>query len=909
MIRTDILLLSAMLALAVGCGDDSTAAAPDVKTLPVPDVTVSVSDQTATVRWSISEPVEAVRFTFELYAGDAAAPLQSATTRLGSQRFEMETGVSYRFRVLAAAPLGSAEWQDSEFSDFVVFSGDMLGTPAARLVEKSDDSATLSWTAVAGAAEYAYELYEGDDAAPCRAAATIRTTVELTGLSANTAYRFRVKAVAEEEGDDSSYSEPVAFTTDRSSVDPGVDLGLPLADENDGVLRAFPGAEGGGMYTTGGRGGKVYHVTNLNDSGAGSFRAAAEASGKRIVVFDVAGTVHLTSDLRIRNGNLTVAGQTAPGGGVCIAGGTVVIDADNVIIRYMRFRLGDLNTGGNLSDGSDTIWGRYHKDIILDHCSMSWSIDECASFYANQNFTMQWCLLTESLRKSAHGKGDHGYGGIWGGRNASFHHNLLANHDSRNARIDHPGIYGSYLSTHRGNVDYRNNVIYNWGSNTTYGGEDGSFNIVNNYYKPGPASKEKKYFVDAYWYNSSSNVGSAYPRLYMSGNYHAGSYASSINGDQWSGVYYHPQGNDPSTTDGRLSAPLSIKAGDATVCHTTTHTAAGAFDAVLSYAGASLCRDAVDKRAETDARSGKATWFGVISDINGDSISPFCQVPDRKRGDALMDINPGVFTKRLDNGTGPTFMNCTGYSEEDHAYQHKQFLCEGIDSITDYLDKRGIDLHKSMVEFGTYDYSLSQRGIDIGLDASTNVPGIYAAGICCGNVRGNITSASVWGDVAGESVAEYVKTVDDYDVSGDPAIQEHIDFYNALMNRPEGADWLEANSSLQVIMNDYVGLKLRSEDMMRAGIKYLDDLKAYAKSDIGCEDAHQLMRTMELFDLIDLAKAVAITSRNRKESRGNHKRIDYDYTNPLLTGMFQTIHLDKDGEPVLEWRKRVTKEQ
>ena len=151
-------------------------------------------------------------------------------------------------------------------------------------------------------------------------------------------------------------------------------------------------------------------------------------------------------------------------------------------------------------------------------------------------------------------------------------------------------------------------MIYNWGSNTTYGGEDGSFNVVNNYYKPGPASKEKRYFVDAYWHNSSSNVGSAYPRLYMSGNYHAGSYASSINGDQWSGVYYHPQGNDPSTTEGRLAAPLPIKAGGVTVCHTTTHTAAGAFDAVLSYAGASLCRDAVDRRAETDARSGRATF-------------------------------------------------------------------------------------------------------------------------------------------------------------------------------------------------------------------------------------------------------------------------------------------------------------
>lgn len=511
-------MLPAFLVLTAGCGGDSTEAAPERKTLPVPDITFSVSDLTAIVRWSVSTQVEAVRFTFELYAGGASAPEKTATTSLTSQRFALEAGVTYRFRVCAVAPLGSSEWQDSAFS------------------------------------------------------------------------------------------EEVTFTAGGSPVDPGADLGLPLANENDGVLRAFPGAEGGGMYVSGGRGGKVCHVTNLNDSGPGSLRAAVEASGKRIVVFDVAGTIELLSDLRIKNGNLTIAGQTAPGNGICVSGGTVVIDADNVIVRYMRFRLGDLNKGGNLSDGSDTIWGRYRTDIILDHCSMSWSIDECASFYANRNFTMQWCLLTESLRKSAHGKGEHGYGGIWGGRNASFHHNMLANHDSRNARIDHPGIYGSYLSTHRGNVDYRNNVIYNWGSNTTYGGEDGSFNIVNNYYKPGPASKERNYFVDAYWYNSSSNVGSAYPRLYMSGNYHAGGYASAINGDNWLGVYYHPQGDDPSKTAGRLSAPLSVRAGDTQVCHTTTHSAADAFDAVLKYAGASLSRDAVDKRAESDARSGEATF-------------------------------------------------------------------------------------------------------------------------------------------------------------------------------------------------------------------------------------------------------------------------------------------------------------
>lgn len=608
MIYNKMLLMFGALAFAAGCDSDTTEAAPELKTLPVPTVTVTVADEMATVRWAIAEEVEAVLFSFELYAGEAAAPVQSATTRFTSQRFALETGVTYRFRVRAAAPLGSAVWQDSEFSDYVIIAGDMLGAPEARLAEKSADAATLTWTAVAGAVNYAYELFEGDAVTAFRSGNTVETTVVFSNLKANTAYRFRVMAKADGEGIDSTWSEEVGFTTDRASVDPGVDLGLPLANENDGVLRAFPGAEGGGMYTTGGRGGKIYRVTNLNDSGAGSLREALLASGKRIVVFDVAGTIELMSDLRIKNGNLTIAGQTAPGDGICVSGGTIVVDADNVIIRYMRFRLGDLNKGGNLSDGSDTIWGRYHKDIILDHCSMSWSIDECASFYANQNFTMQWCLLTESLRISAHGKGTHGYGGIWGGRNASFHHNLLANHDSRNARIDHPGVYGNYLATHRGNVDYRNNVIYNWGDNSTYGGEDGSFNIVGNYYKPGPASKERKYFVDAYWYNSSSNVGSAYPRLYMADNYHAGSYASAINADNWAGVLYHSQGNNPSTTAGRLSAPLAIKAGDVTVCHTTTHPAAAAFEAVVDWAGASLSRDAVDQRAATDTRSGKATF-------------------------------------------------------------------------------------------------------------------------------------------------------------------------------------------------------------------------------------------------------------------------------------------------------------
>lgn len=335
---------------------------------------------------------------------------------------------------------------------------------------------------------------------------------------------------------------------------------------------------------------------------------------------------------------------------------------------------------------------------------------------------------------------------------------------------------------------------------------------------------------------------------------------------------------------------------------------AAAGGAAIAYrAGAGLVNIDVPYRhagVKGFARSGKATWFGVLSDINGDSISPFTEKPCRERGDALMDIYPGVFADRLQTGQGPTYMNCTAFTEEDHAYQHQQFYCEGIDSITDYLQQRRIDLHTSMIEFGTYDYSLAQRGIDINLDAGTNVPGLYAAGICCGNVRGNITSASVWGDIAAESVSQYMKEVEDYEVAHHPLIAQRIQFYNQLMERKTGAQWLEANSTLQVIMNDYVGLHVRSEDMLRAGIKYLGDLKQYAENEIKCEDAHELMRTMELFDLIDLAEAVAITAKNRKESRGMHKRVDYTYTNPLLNNKFQTIRKTKEGVQ-LAWREKV----
>ena len=411
-----------------------------------------------------------------------------------------------------------------------------------EVVDSDQTSLTFAWDEVAGASYYVARLETSDGALVPGGQTTVKeTTVKYDGLEINTEYLFKVRAKIGETVSD--FCDPVMAATESDgtenpgtnpdpgpSPEPGPDPGpqpvepsesyaefmIPTAEDQHKETLAFPGAEGGGMYTTGGRGGKVIHVTTLADSGTGSLRAALNESGARTIVFDVSGIIELKSALSIKNGNVTIAGQTAPGDGICIKNYELKFEnADNIIIRYIRFRMGD-----EAKREADALWGRYNRNIIIDHCSMSWSTDECSSFYANEYFTMQWCILTESLRNSVHGKGKHGYGGIWGGKNASFHHNLLANHDSRNPRIDHPQIYGNYVETHRGNVDYRCNAVYNWGSNLTYGGEDGWFNIVNNYYKPGPASSDRKYFVDAYgsYVKDGTTYADSYPQMYLSGN-------------------------------------------------------------------------------------------------------------------------------------------------------------------------------------------------------------------------------------------------------------------------------------------------------------------------------------------------------------------------------------------------------
>lgn len=400
------------------------------------------------------------------------------------------------------------------------------------------------------------------------------------------------------------------------------------------IASAFAGAEGFGKDATGGRGGKVLFVTNLNDAGTGSLRAAIETSGKRYILFKISGTIQLKSRLLISNGDVTIAGQTAPGDGICLRDYSVVVNADNVIIRYMRFRMGDA-----AQQEGDALEGRFHKNIIIDHCSMSWSTDETTSFYGNENTTIQWCIIAESLRNSVHNKGAHGYGGIWGGKNASFHHNLLAHHDSRNARLGEEAGKAFALTD---KVDLRNNVVYNWGSNSIYGGEGMNVNIVNCYFKPGPAtmanngsSKQGRIYSPDKNKIKGTEVYDVWGKFYIAGNYVEGN--TNATNDNWTyGVFnqFHNtyttypasctdvNGNTipceytiPVTEEAKTAMKLSEQ--HVINNNVTTHTALIAYDKVLQISGASLGRDAVDDRIINNVRDKTYSFEGSNGSTNG----------------------------------------------------------------------------------------------------------------------------------------------------------------------------------------------------------------------------------------------------------------------------------------------------
>ena len=398
---------------------------------------------------------------------------------------------------------------------------------------------------------------------------------------------------------------------------------------------AFPGAEGHGRYVTGGRGGTVYHVTNLNDSGTGSLRDAVSKSN-RIIVFDVGGIIALTKELTIKD-NITIAGQTAPAPGITLRYYTVRPGANN-IIRFIRFRRGEEK---DVNDGADATWQREKNGIVFDHCSFSWSIDEIASFYDNRNFTMQWCTLGEALANPGHSKGEHSFGGIWGGKGASFHHNFLCHMQNRaprfcGARYNWDGYdktkYSSSIQAEI--VDFRNCVMYNWGNgNGCYGGTGGgNINIVNNYYKAGPATTNKTRVTQVSVATSDNASGSPFmgycARYYINGNYVTAAGTKAENYD-WSGVIYD---NGTYTINGERYCPddkhlygdnveysknssgvdcVKIKL-DAPVetGEVTTHNAQKAYEKVLAYGGASLYRDAVDARYMDEAENGTTHYIG-----------------------------------------------------------------------------------------------------------------------------------------------------------------------------------------------------------------------------------------------------------------------------------------------------------
>lgn len=366
---------------------------------------------------------------------------------------------------------------------------------------------------------------------------------------------------------------------------------------------AFPGAEGFGRYTTGGRGGDVYIVTNLTDSVTkpleGSLRWALNKKGPKTIVFAVSGTIELKRTLNISKGDVTIAGQTAPGDGICIKDYNVSVDADNVIIRYLRFRCG--NTF--ISEASqDAIAGHRHKNIIIDHCSMSWSVDETASFYDNENFTMQWCMISESLNNAGHPKGAHGYGGIWGGMGASFHHNLFASHTSRNPRFCGARYHPETRETEI--VDFRNNVIFNWGGNSSYGGEMGQQNMVNNYYKSGPATKKS---VRTRILEPFDSLGI----WYVDGNYVEG--FKKITCNNWAGGV---QGDFAGDTGIRAFKPFDY-------APVTTQSAKAAYKLVLKNVGAVLPRqDAVDARIINETKSGRCAFGDTYGANTGIIDSP-----------------------------------------------------------------------------------------------------------------------------------------------------------------------------------------------------------------------------------------------------------------------------------------------
>lgn len=363
------------------------------------------------------------------------------------------------------------------------------------------------------------------------------------------------------------------------------------------ALPAFPGAEGFGTDTPGGRGGKVFVVTSLEDTGPGTLREACEAEGPRMVVFTVGGNITLKGDLKIRHPFITIAGQTAPGGGICLKDYCLNIkDTHDVVIRHLRVRPGDV--AGKELDGitvSDC------TRVVLDHLSVSWGIDETLSVTDSSDCTVQWCIISESLNDSLHKKGEHGYGSLISGNGGgqSWHHNLYAHHKSRSPRVGADAGAAGVIT------DFRNNVIYDWIIRSGYSGDAPvRMNYIANYLRPGP-STPRKTSAHAFW------SGGVKTQIYFEQNRHEGA-PHGARRDQSQLL----NAGESFPEDQNLAVSIASVPFEAPAIHATS--ADSALDLVLLGAGATRpARDAVDERVVAQVRKKKGQVINSQREVNG----------------------------------------------------------------------------------------------------------------------------------------------------------------------------------------------------------------------------------------------------------------------------------------------------
>jgi hypothetical protein len=420
-------------------------------------------------------------------------------------------------------------------------------------------------------------------------------------------------------------------------------------------IPAFPGATGGGMYSFGGRGGRVIVVTNLDDSGPGTFREACEAGGPRIVVFNVAGIIRLKDRIRIRAPYITIAGNTAPGDGVCLAGNTVELESHDIIIRHMRFRRGETWVG----DRNDSCGGNPTGNIMIDHVSASWGLDECMSMYRHMyqppeggpelklptvNITIQNSIFSEGLNTY-----NHAFGSTIGGLNSTFHHNLFACNGGRNPSV---GMYGDFT--------FVNNVLFNWVHRTVDGGDHMSyFSIINNYFKPGPATPVDEPIS---WRllkpesERSKTVVDHFGKAYVNGNVVEGN--ARVTKDNWDG------GVQPEVRSNSFDVILAGIRTNAPFAHAPLNiqSAAEAYDYDLANAGATLPkRDPVDERVINMVRTGK-----VGAKFSPGDEAPFSNVAYQQRViDAIIALVPkGIITNPSQVGGYPDYKG-TPYKDSD----------------------------------------------------------------------------------------------------------------------------------------------------------------------------------------------------------------------------------------------------